>query len=609
MRDFWLVLAFLAAVGCGGGGGGDDGAGDGAGDAGGDGVSADGVAEAKQDGTLSDRGGADGASADAGDAQPGDGKDDGGVDAAPDLGPKCPFGCPPGYCDEATGFCLYCDENNECPLPTQWCKGDKCVETYCIPGTKSCAGATLSQTCTDDGEAWDQTQCSPGFACQGGECVQTICTPGEYTCDKGLKHQCNPNGSGYMDVPCPPGQGCFIDVCGPIQHNLLVIFDTSSSMSSIGFMDTVPCVCASCASKPFPACEDKDCPQSKLGLSKYVFNKFFEYEKLGIVNLVITHFAMQIKYPPSTKCNDMFSFGRGWYGLGSSDWMTGDNGEHVTTEGGWFDKNLHEIMAVPFPKTYDEDPVGVAKLWVNFNEEVGPTVAPCTSHAQCPGGFCAPDQGAKVCWYHTDPELRAIGNTPLGRSMFYAGEVYRKQIIPAGRTCQTDEDCKNRNYHCGGDGTCKDPFAACRSNLIVLFTDGAEEPPTMVTDFFNPRTQAKRFRYGLGCESDDDCFDGATCLGNLCQGYPHPNSGGGAYPPNTETPWRLETYSGDPIMITTHVIDMSGGEGSAANMGIADDGGGSYFKPDELDPDKLLQQLFSIIDIKQNLLDCVPQYE
>jgi hypothetical protein len=484
------------------------------------------------------------------------------------------------------------------------------VETFCKPGDKTCAGATLAQTCTQDGQAWDQTQCTDGFACQGGECIQTICTPGEYTCNKGLKHVCLPNGSGFIDAPCPPGQGCFVDVCAPIQHNLQVIFDTSSSMASIGFGDTVPCICpAGCKAKPFPACEDSLCPQSKLGLSKYVFNKFFDTELIAAVNLVITHFAMRIKYPAVTSCNNIMA--RGWYGLEmmASDWMTGDNGDHVTADGGWFDKYLYEILSVAFPKTYEEDTLESAKLWVNFNEEVGPTPTPCTAHTDCPGGFCAPDGGPKVCWYHTDPELRALGNTPLGRALFYAGEVYRKQIVVNGKKCQKDEDCKNRNYYCSAGGACKDPFASCRTNLILVFTDGVEEPPTSPSAFFNPRTQAKRFRYGLGCASDDDCFSGSTCTGGLCKNYPHPYTGGASVPTNTETPWRLQDYNGDPILITTHVIDMSAGDGTDNNMSIAEDGGGTYYNPDSLDPDALLEKMLSIIDIKQNLLDCVPNYE
>lgn len=534
-----------------------------------------------------------------------------GHDVPPEMDVSvCPFGCPPGFCDEDKGACLWCTGEIECP-DGMWCKDETCVETFCVPGEGTCLAPTLAATCLEDGEAWDETQCSEGYACNAGVCVETICTPGDYTCEKGLKVQCSPNGSGWFKAPCPPGQGCFDDQCKPIQHNMLVVFDTSGSMASIGFLDTVPCICASCSAQPYPACEDANCPVSKLGMSKHVFNKFFSAEQIGAVALTLTRFPIRIKNPPVTKCNDVFSMGRGYYGLGMMDssWMTGDDGSHVTADGSWFDKYIYEILSVSPPKTWEEDNLGQAQLWVNFNEEVGPTQTPCMMPGDCPGGFCAQNEGISVCWYHTDPELRAIGNTPLGRSMFYAGEVYRKLVMPDGKPCGEDADCNNRNYFCASDGTCKDPFAPCRSNMILLFTDGVEEPPTQPSEFFNPRVQAKRFRYGLGCGNDEDCWDGATCGGGLCKDYPHPYTGTNTVPMNSETPWRLQNYNGDAIRITTHVIDMSEGEGATTNMQIAEDGGGTYYHPDQIDPDELLEQMLMLLDIKQNLADCVPDYD
>ena len=547
------------------------------------------------------------------------------ADAAPDLVPDegvawdgtippCGFGCPEGYCDEETGQCLACDDVVGCPYANQWCKDGKCVETMCVPGSKACAGDLVALTCSNDGDEYLQTPCDDGTICAVGDCLEVICQPGESHCEDGLMVQCDPVGVGWLKYPCPPGNGCFLDQCEPIKHNLLLVFDTSGSMDSIGFMDTVPCICGSgnCKAQPFPACEDADCPQSKLGLSKYVFNKFFDADGINNVNIVLTHFAMRIKHPPTKSCNNLMALARGWYGLDmmSSDFMTGDDGSHVTVEGGWFDKYLYEILSVPFPTSWEnDDSIEQLKLWVNFNEEVAETEVPCATKADCPGGFCAPGETGSVCWYHTDPELRALSGTPLGRSMFYAGEVFRKQIMPDGRGCVEDADCKNRNYFCTQAGTCKDPFAHCRANMILMFTDGIEDPPTTLSEFFNPRVQAKRFRYGLGCNSDDDCFEDSTCQGSKCAGYPHPNGSGGGLPTNTGEPWRLMNYLGDPLQITTHVIDLSGGEGAEPNKSLADDGGGSYYHADELDPEELLKQMTKLLDIKQNLMDCVPDYE
>jgi hypothetical protein len=530
-----------------------------------------------------------------------------------DLSGPCPAGCPEGYCNEETGQCLACENDYGCPYPNQWCKEGKCVSTLCKPGSVSCPMKDVAATCAPDGESWLNEECQQGFACAGGFCQEVVCTPGETGCDQGLVIECDPMGVAWLPYPCPPGQGCFSGSCSPIKHNLLVIFDTSGSMSATGFLDTIPCICGqgNCKSKPFPQCEDPDCPISKLGLSKHVFNKFFDSENIGNASIVLTHFPMRIKYPPTQKCSDLFAMARGWYGIEmmDSDWMTDDDGSHVTEDGAWFDQYLYEVLAVPPPTSWEKENLDDLKLWVNFNEEVAPSQTPCSTKANCPGGFCASDEGTKVCWYHSDPELRALTNTPLGKSMFYAGEIYRKLIVPTGKPCTTDADCQNRNYYCSAKGICWDPFAHCRTNLILLFTDGVEEPPTDTSWYFNPRVQAKRFRYGLGCASDDDCFEGSTCNGNLCSGYPQPNGGGGGIPPNTETPWRLHDYASNPVQITTHVIDLSQGEGTANNQSIADDGGGIYYNPDTLDADKLLAQMMKLLDFKQNLLDCMPQVE
>ena len=535
-------------------------------------------------------------------------------DTIPELPPPedtttCP-GCPPGYCDEDTGTCLYCDALVNCPSPAQWCKDNECVETLCVPDKQSCKDEITEQVCNQDGESYTETPCEEGEACAAGTCQPVICEPGETSCDGYLVKECDPSGVGWYKYQCPPGFGCFVDDCLPVKSNLLVIFDTSSSMWSIGFGDMVPCICTSCLAQPFPICEDPDCPRSRLGLSKFVFNKFFEAQEIQSTNVVVTHFPMRIKNPPVLECNSMFAFGRGWYGIDmmSSDFITGDDGAHVTEDGGWFDQHLYEILAVPFPKTWWEPSLELAQSWVDFDEEVGPTEEPCAGPADCPGGFCASEDGQMVCWYHTNPELRALSGTPLGRSMFYAGEYYRRHVYVEGKACVVDEDCENVNYYCK-DGACHDPYRACRPNQILVFTDGEESPATSTSEFHNPRVQAKRLRYGLCCDTDDDCFADSTCNNTVCDDYPHPNGGGGGDLYITDTPCRLEAPNGEPIQVTTHVIDLSsGGSGAGNNKQIADDGGGLFYSATALNPDDILAQMLLLIDVKENIMACIPEF-
>jgi hypothetical protein len=399
----------------------------------------------------------------------------------------------------------------------------------------------------------------------------------------------------------------------PYRHNVLLLFDTSSSMASMMDLDSIPCLCdTGCPAQPFPSCELLECPRSKLGLAKLVFSRLFSTAAVYPLNLTLLHFPMGIKNPPSLACSSAFALGVGWYGKDMNDpnFMHGDTAdEHETTDGGWFDQNLFEILSVPFPTTPQQDTLATALLWVNGDEEVGPTETPCAANADCPGGFCAPVAGTDVCWYHTDPELRAMGNTPLGRSLFYAGEYYRKYVVVEGRACSADADCRNANYNCV-DGTCRDPYRACRENVVVVLTDGVEEPKTTPSQFSNPIVQAKRYRYGLGCTPAAGCNEPAFCAEGVCGGYPFPNGGGssGTYLPFQEGQGhdRLLDAAGSPIRITTHVIDMSpSAEAEDVNRRIADNGGGVYVKADTGDPDAILAALLAMVDIK-NLGECLP---
>ncbi|MBM4373034.1 MAG: hypothetical protein FJ098_15375, partial [Deltaproteobacteria bacterium] len=308
-------------------------------------------------------------------------------DAPPELSPPqdtapCP-GCPAGFCDEDAGVCTWCDEDHPCPGAVQWCRDNECVETLCVPGKMACKDPSTAQECDPEGEAWIEEPCGEGEACAAGVCQPVICVPGETGCDGFLVQECDPAGVGWFKYACPPGFGCYVDECLPIRSNLLVIFDTSSSMWSIGFGDTVPCICPSgCSAKPFPACEDPLCPRSRLGLSKYVFGQFFNAEEIQSVNLVVTHFPMRIKYPPVLECNNLFAMGRGWFGLDimASDFMTGDDGSHETPDGSWFEDYLYEILAVPFASSWFDPTLEQAQLWVDFDEQVGPTDEPCTAN-------------------------------------------------------------------------------------------------------------------------------------------------------------------------------------------------------------------------------------
>ncbi len=592
-----LIVAVLLSAACGGKGG--DG-----GDAAGGG---DGIAE-----IGTDLGSLDVATTDLPDAGP-DGRisldvvEDSGpeilpdlpVDTAPDvpeivpeLPPSsCGPGCPPGFCDEENAHCEYCASDEDCPDPLQWCKEERCTQTACLPGAQNCLDMATVMVCKADGTGWSASACGEGMTCHAGECVPVVCEPEATQCDGHLIQECAPTGAGWITFFCPPGKACLEGECVAVKNNLLVVFDTSGSMD-----DPVECICpvSGCAEKPFPQCEDAECPATRIGLAKLVFRNLLDSDGVSKVNLVITHFPMDVDSSPQ-------GCGGGYYS-GKSE-ITGDDDSHTTQDGGWFDQNIHEILSVPFPQSVQENTLVQASDWFNNQESVEASEEICSNDAQCPGGFCT----GGLCWYHDDPELRADGGTPLGKSTFYAGELYRKMIYIEGRTCVQDADCANPNYTCV-EGACHDPYRHCRTNMILLLTDGMES--SSLTSFFNPRVQAKRYRYGLCCGTDGDCFDGSVCTASEdCGAYPHYNSADGSEPDVVEGPCRLMDYTGEPIKIFTHVIDLSsGGDGQVTNKQIADEGGGQYHHASDADPDVLLMQMFEVLDFKLDLLNCVPDF-
>ena len=529
----------------------------------------------------------------------------------------CAAECPAGYCDAELG-CLYCETDVACPDLGWWCNPEhRCVQTLCHPGRTDCDGQFRLTTCSADGTQWEPTDCPEGQACAFGECASVICELGDERCSGQLLQVCDPSETYWKTTYCPPGHSCPVDHCVPYRHNVMLLFDTSGSMASITNLDVIPCICAEgCPGEPFPLCEQLECPRSKLGLAKLVFSRLFATAASYPLNLTLLHFPLSIMGTPPQPlpCSSMTAFGTGWYGKSMNDphFMHGDDAdEHETTPGGWFDKYLYEILSVPFPSSPADDTLAKARLWVNGNEALAPTETPCATADDCPGGLCYTSDGANVCWYHSDPELRAFGGTPLGRSLFYAGEYYRRFVIAEGRACTTDADCWNANYTCV-QGTCHDPYRACRENVIVILTDGAEDPKTSTSQFSNPVVQAKRFRYGLGCTDTTACNDPAFCAQGVCGGFAFPNDGGssGSYLPFKEGQGhdRLVDLAGNPIRITTHVIDMSpSGEAEAVARAISDNGGGVYVKADTGDPDAILAALLSMVDVKQNLGDCLPE--
>jgi len=344
-------------------------------------------------------------------------------------------------------------------------------------------------------------------------------------------------------------------------------------------------------------------------VAKKVLNELFDSTVLDYVKFAMMRFPQITRASAVSNCNGIAGIGH--YNA-ISDSMSNDNGAHVTPDESYFEDAIHEVLAVPYPLSEGDGNLAFARLWVDFDEVFELTDTPCEKSFECSPGVCAIDGGASegVCGKHSNPELRAAGGTPLGRSLFYAGEYVRKNIVVEGRACEVSADCQSANYLCGPDGTCFDPLRECRRNTIVLFTDGEEDPATELNDFFNPVIQAKRMHHGLGCAFDSDCLNGATCFGAVCQDYPLSQTATMGYPTLIDGAGgnRLEDYRGDPISVTIHVVDISQSGGNVKNIAIADHGGGEFHAVEDGAPLDLFEAFKTTLDIKANLAECLPRF-
>ena len=228
--------------------------------------------------------------------------------------------------------------------------------------------------------------------------------------------------------------------------------------------------------------------------------------------------------------------------------------------------------------------------------------------------------------------------TPLGKSLFYAGEYLRHQVLVEGKPCVQDQDCGSPHYTCEA-GACHDPYGHCRDHIIILFSDGVETRNVPTADFFNPRVQAKRLHFGLGCDSDVDCLSGATCHSGICRApadlgnsaqlvcdagetpcssdgdCEDPCSGWGGCPgdcaptepliTSTLNGNHLTDFNGKPMAVRVHVVDASGVEGN--NSLVAVYGGGQHFDVNLNNPEELVASVYEILGDTKDTTPCAAE--
>ncbi len=526
-------------------------------------------------------------------------------------------------------------DDGACPNGTHMGTNGLCTQDVCSPATSTCADLQTMKVCNDDGSAFEEIPCPTDQICHLGTCWAPICTPGEQStvCDGSNILNCNSLGTEWVPYPCAAGEACRDGECKPVSPNILFLVDTSGSMNWLPDGTSAnSCFGSGCPVWNFPNCDNDPVPLTRLGKVKEALRAVLASEGIGDMRLALQRFAQS---PISENSDSVGCSGGYWVPSDETGdeagLMTGDNDStiHLAPADGWFGQHLDEILSVPFPETGATDLDALA-VWLDNIETVNETNTSCSNASQCNGGPCLSD-GAFLfpsynCAEITNPELRAKGGTPLGKSLFYAGEYLRNFAFVEGKACVVDTDCGSSNHTCVG-GACHDLFAECRPTVIIAFTDGQETENVHIDDFFHPRVQAKRLHYGLGCQSDDDCLSGATCDGTRC--VPPPGvvdetasiceTGGTPCTSTSDCPDPCETWAecqgdctpaqvdvtdgngadhlfshaGTMRAVTIHVVDASGIPG--ANEDVAAYGGGSHFSVDLTDPETLVNTVNEII--------------
>jgi hypothetical protein len=382
-----------------------------------------------------------------------------------------------------------------------------------------------------------------------------------------------------------------------------LVFDTSGSMTDVVGKGTAA---------PWPQCEQFDAPLTKMGLSKLAFHTALQEVSPDAARWGLARFPQRAAFVPAPNCQS------GYYEANPSGLVTGDPQKHSSAgPGDWFSANLEEVVVAPIPVVGS----GIAEVlrWLDGKESV--EVIEGLTCAECPG-FCG-----YGCFAHTDPELRGDGSTPLGRTLYYAGEYLRRYVLVDGKPCKVASDCGSPHYSCLA-GQCFDPAGACRRTEIVLFTDGDETEDTSEQSFFNPVNQAKRLFAGLACAQDLDCAPGSTCEAGLCSpqgadtlvGAILATEGAGicpgefkscslgafgacaegscvpvahAYFDTEENVQALYSFLGQPLRVRVNVIDANPAA-SPLNQLIALWGGGEYVHATNGDPAQILGAIESL---------------
>lgn len=417
---------------------------------------------------------------------------------------------------DAAGLTV-CNSDPDCP-EGMFCHAQASVCTECVSTATRCGDDGIRERClqpvfvgfhqVEEG-FYEDFPCEDGTACveDGGDvqCIAQTCEPFSTRCTAdGLSVEtCDKFGTGWETKACPASKACLTDSCEPLQHNVLVLMDSSISM--IKDFDDLN------VEQSYPACETLADPKTKLTTAKAAFRDAVDAEAVteGAARIALQRFPQiaDLSTDKTESCT-------GHYVGFQDDRLPDDDDSHDTRASAedWFAAHVGLAIVEPFPANANDYDVEDVRRWMDLEEKTGFGSQSCESDDDCENSRCeATTSGDRRCIAHTNPELRAAQSSPIGRSLFYAGEYFRRYVLIDGQACDTDADCASAGYLCYS-GKCGDPYRECKRNRIILFSDGGESQHASEDDWYNPKVQARRLAYGLGCETDADCRGEATCV-------------------------------------------------------------------------------------------------
>ncbi len=463
----------------------------------------------------------------------------------------------------------------------------------CAAGEVRCLDDSQLLVCDDAGVPTVRL-CVGSQRCVGDQCMDPDCSPGALVCRRGVRFLCAGDGFAGERRPCPAGTVCAEGGCVDPAPDVLLVVDSSASMTL--------------TNGPFggeSACDPPDTLPTRMGRVKQAMTAMLGLPELQALRLGLMRFPQAPRLHHDCP-GGHYVIEREWPMVGT---------EAQSLSGFALANFLPRALAVPLPLDGEDNREALA-AWVDHTETFEVIEGVCPD--ACPG-LCDGDR----CLGHTQPELRPMGDTPLGRTLFLAAEYLRAVTLREGLACGVDADCGSSHYACL-EGRCHDPLGPCRGRVVLVLSDGEEgEDVNAETSFFAPTVQAKRMRFGLACAGPEDCLGGSWCHAGQCvlgecvdnrritcrapEECPGPR---GCRPIALSTvpvdgPWSLRHPDGTPAPVTVHVIDAAPGGQSAE---IARWGGGAYVPVASFTPERLLALLLPLFaDAKDQVLTCVEQ--